>query len=218
MKGLLAVLAIFSINICSCGGAERDVHGSPNASVSNRAFNSSRSAGVNTVGGYIKADDDIVGDGRPKGGGDDEGDGDDGATRSYGHRASTAEARAVDRLIRRFYLTAAAGDGKAACALIDSELAQSRNLEDRVPVAFRPSPGSSALRGKDCAQIETLLFGLEREQLAAENATIVVTDVRIKDDNGLALLGFKTLGERTIPLTREGRAWRIDGLLDAGIP
>lgn len=134
-------------------------------------------------------------------------DRDDEPIRYFGHAAGVADQRAVTALVRRYYVVAAAGDGATACLLLASPIAGS------VVEAYGGSVGPPALRGKTCAAVISKLFKERRRQLAADNATLKVTGVRVKGDRAYALLSATTMPVGDILLRREQGAWRIWGLL-----
>jgi len=170
--------------------------------------------------GYQHGDDDIAGDGIPGGNGDDigAGEGDNRSTLRYGREAGAREARAVAAVVRGFYAAAATDDGARACQLIARPIAHSRHIVDLLPEAYRPAPGSSVLRGKSCAAVESLVFEVEQGQRVTESATLVVRAVRVLHDRAFALLGFQGVGERELQLRREAGGWRVDALADRALP
>jgi hypothetical protein len=131
-------------------------------------------------------------------------DGDD----YFGQAASAADKRAVAALVKRYYTAAAAGDGAAACSLVYAIVAEA------VPEEFN----SSALRGKTCAVVATKLFKQRHQQLATDLAKLQVTGVRVKGRRGWVLLSFGEMFERRMLVHREGGAWKIETLLNVGVP
>ena len=53
---------------------------------------------------------------------------------------------------------------------------------------------------------------------AAHAAELQVTGVRVDHASGVAVLGFKTLPGRQLRVAREGKVWKVDGLLDLELP
>ncbi len=190
------VAALLGLCVTGCGGTvKRSVHEVPFlASVP-----------------YIKGDQDRdeARNGPP--------DFDDGRFRDYGRSASAADRRAITALLKRYYAAAATGDSPAACALTFSGLARSADLVDKAPEDYEPTSGSLPLRGKSCVEVMSALSRQHHEELTAAAATLVVIDVRVHGARGLAILGFRTTGERVIPLAREGGVWKVDGLFDSEI-
>ena len=193
---LSALLAIALLSI-GCAGARR------------RAGLASRSAAA-PAGSYMRDDDDVDEDASNQF--------DDHAIRDYGLAASAADTRMIAALVGRYYATVAAHDGAGACSVLLPSLAKRADLVEAVPEEYARASGPSALRGKSCAALMSLVFERNRRQLAAESSTLIVLGVRVKGDHGLALLGFKAEPERYIPVQLEAGAWRIDALLDEEIP
>jgi hypothetical protein len=162
-------------------------------------------------GGYIKGDSDSDFGGNKS-------DSDDWRTREYGREANGAERREVTAVVKRYYAAAAVGDGATVCAtLYAASIARSFDLEREVPEQYAPAPGSSVLRGKSCSQVASLLLQINHQSLVANLPSMRVIDVRVNGADSLALLGFRTTGEREVPLKREGGTWKINALLDREI-
>jgi hypothetical protein len=111
--------------------------------------------------------------------------------------------------VKRYYAAVAAGDGAAACALLSSGLSKS------IVMGFGRS---SALRGKGCAGILSLLFKHRSGQAGAPLAAIDVTAVRVRGDRGFALLRSKTMPSGEIGVAREAGAWKIGALIGGALP
>jgi hypothetical protein len=158
------------------------------------------------------ADDD---DGNP---GSEPRDGDDRSIRDYGRVGSAAERASIADVLRRYYAAASAGWGAAACRLMAPSLANDSRLARLLPSAYRPSARSSVFQGKDCAGVESLLFDINRDQARVESATLRVTEVRILGAHALAVMRFKTIGERQTDLARTDRGWMLDALVDSPLP
>jgi hypothetical protein len=92
------------------------------------------------------------------------------------------------------------------------------NLVNAVAEDYEPVPGSPPLRGKSCVAIMSVLTKERHEELAADIDALVVIGMRVHGSHGLAFLGFRTTGERLIPLERERGVWKVDGLFDSGVP
>jgi hypothetical protein len=204
-----ALLCIAAVG-CSSGTTHRGVSGSTHTS---RDVTSTPVGSYYTVGpnGYIVGDDDT----------DDlyHGHKDyDDAVRHFGREAVGGQLRAVDALARRYYAVAASGDGATGCRLLARSIARRHDFKSIVPPEYAQVADSSLFRDRSCAQVESLLFGLSRRTIAAAaKGTLVVTSLRVRGRHGFALLSFKTLPERQLPVLKEGRTWRIDALLDAEI-
>jgi hypothetical protein len=156
------------------------------------------------AGGYLKNDADDDGDEKHR-------QPNDNALflATYGKRADQADMRAVTALIKRYYATAAAGDGAKACPLLYSTLA----------TGLTEGQGHSVRSAsKACAAIVSRLLEQQHERLAGDDvATMVVVDVHVKGDLGVAVLGFRTVPMSTMLLKRERGAWKIDALFDSEI-
>ena len=198
------VVTLFATGATGCGGTSRS--SAPSA----RGARSATARATAATRGYVRGDGDV--------GGDDGPNGDDHGVREYGREGTAAERRAVTAVVKRYYAAAAARDAVEVCALIYSKIADSSNFNAVVPEEYRAAPGSSIFRGKRCAQVEALLLEPDHQQLVAESATVQVTSVRVAGAHGLALLGFRSIAERMIPMQREGSTWKIDALLDSEVP
>jgi hypothetical protein len=144
-------------------------------------------------------------------------DADDHELRDYGRAGTPAEIEAATPQIKRYFKAAAAGNGAAACQALYSGLAKSTNLEAALPKEYKPAQGSTVFRGRNCAQAESLLFELDRQQLGTESATLVVTDLRVRGPHALAVLRFKTVPEHQIDLQQERGVWKADALIDTPV-
>jgi hypothetical protein len=194
MRSLLASLAIaiFSIGAVACGRAG---HASKSAGSASRASSNSAAPETNDAEedrSHADADDDGV--------------------LLFGQAAGAADTRAVTALVKRYYAAAAASDGATGCSLLYSTIAGT------VVENYGQPPGPPALRGGSCAVVMSKLFKQHRRQLAAEVATMQVTGVRVKGDQGLALLNFGSPPERHMLVRRERGAWKIGVFLDIGMP
>jgi hypothetical protein len=161
---------------------------------------------------YVKGDEDV--DAR-EGSGNDY---DDGDLRGYGREAGAGDATAVAALVARYFTAAAHDDGSQVCALLDSRVAKSADFAQVVPPSYVSAGDPSALRGKSCAQVASLLLNIDHSQLAVEAPSVRVTSLRVLGDHGVALLGFATTPERQIPVRREGATWKLDSFLDTELP
>jgi hypothetical protein len=139
-------------------------------------------------------------------------DKDDRAFTTWGLPADVRDERAVASLVKRYYGIAAVGDGAKACALTYVLFAEA------IPEDYGQPPGPPALRGKTCAEVLTKLFRLEQGKLVAENASIRVTGVRVRGNQGRALLGFATAPASYLQMHRERGVWRVVGPLAVTLP
>lgn len=118
----------------------------------------------------------------------------------YPHEADAVDKRTIIATVKRYYAAALAGEGYAICSIIDSTLASGLVATDR-------SPGTRAA----CAESARQLFEQEHPRLLADQiATMRVTDVRVRGNVGLALVGFETAPEADLILRRSGTRWKLD--------
>jgi hypothetical protein len=193
---VVAACVLLGMCLTSCGGASKETH-SATSSTSSQS--------------YLRNDGDIPGDDRA-------GRSDDYLVRGYGQAAGETETKELESLVKRYYVAAAAEDGAAVCVLLDPRLREGLNLVKAIPHEDAPPPGSTIFSGKDCAQVASLLFKLNHQQLVEKAGTFVVTGVRVSNFHGLVLLGFKAMPERLMPVAREQGAWKIGALLDLEVP
>jgi hypothetical protein len=206
----LLVLVLFSVGATACGGVSKRTSSASQVS-SNAATTGSvpaTTASTTPTESEFPLDDDQDNDNPSK----SQYDADDDPVLYLGHAASAADRQGIAHLVKRYYGVAAAGDGAAACSLIYSSLAES------VPEDYGQSPGPPSLRGKTCAVVVSKLLKQHRQSLVADRASLTVTRVRVSGSSGLALLRFGTKTERRVLVCREGGVWRMDVLLDIGVP
>jgi hypothetical protein len=210
MRPLLTLLTLLAVALCGVGvtacGDAGPAPGKRSGSASRVSSTGTATGGAQTprpsattqASSPVKSDNDNDGDG----GGDD---------LNWGHAASAADRRAVTALVRRYYTLADMGDGAAACSLIYSIFAE------EVPEVYGEGSGEPGLRGKTCAVVVSKLFRLRRGQLSVDVASLDVRRVRVKELRGLAILSFRNMPERDIPVHREHRVWKIEALIDSGL-
>jgi hypothetical protein len=137
-------------------------------------------------------------------------DRDDGPTRSFGHAAGAAQAAAIAAVVKRYYAAAAARDGTAACALTYYLTVET------IPEEYGEPPGPRYLRGaRTCTAVLDIFFNRAHRQLTAP---VTVAGVRVRGAFANALVGFRTLPAGVVKLRREGRTWKVAGLLAEPIP
>jgi hypothetical protein len=130
-----------------------------------------------------------------------------------GRPAGGPERMAIVTVIERYYRAALAEDGTEACSLLYSSFAESA-AED-----YGQPGGPEYLRGdKTCQQITSGIFRHYHGQLAAEVPRLAVAHILLKGRQGEVQLSFGRLPERKIPVSREGRNWRVAALLDSELP
>lgn len=201
MKRCLLVpvaVALASMSVCSCSGTSKE-------------SGAARPASGSAQAGYVVGDDDDD-DRHP---GVEPEDDDDNEVRAYGHSGSAADLQAISSALERYYAQAATGNGVAVCALLDSTLRGSTDLQPFLPKEYRTSSGSAVFTDKDCSQVETVLLAVNRQQLDAESRTLFVSSVRVNAGMALAVMRFKTMGERQIALRLEAGSWRVAALIDS---
>ncbi len=132
----------------------------------------------------------------------------------FGHAASGPQAAAISALVRRYTAAAAHEDGAAACAMLASSLAGT------VVETLGGSAGPSFSRGSTCAAVLTKTFTFYHRQLGAHAAALRALDVRIRANEGVAVLSYgkPALPGRFIRVERTRGAWRVDQLLDEELP
>jgi hypothetical protein len=137
-------------------------------------------------------------------------DGDDNSVLRYGHRARGAERKEIVSVIDRYFAAAAAEDGATGCSLTFSLLA------DALPEDYGHAPGPLYLRGdKNCGVILTAIFKHQHSELVQP---VKVTEVRISEHRGLAVLGSPTLPASETELRSELGSWKIDRVLTQRVP
>jgi hypothetical protein len=136
-------------------------------------------------------------------------DGDDGVIAAYGHAPSSADARALTTLAKRYFSAAAGGDGARACSMIIADFVRS------IPEDYGQPPGPIYLRGKTCAVVMSRLFEHDRASLASP---IEVTGVRVNNSQAHIFVGSPTLSARIVLAERRRGAWKVVGLLGTPVP
>jgi hypothetical protein len=118
----------------------------------------------------------------------------------------------VSAVTRRYYIAAAHHDGGGACSLFYLLLRES------VVENYGKPPGPPSLRGKTCAVVMTKFFKQHHRHLSAEAASLRVTGLRVRRNRGTALLRLGKGPVRYILVARERGAWKVNSLLDIGMP
>ncbi|HEY5287030.1 MAG TPA: hypothetical protein VIJ50_07990 [Solirubrobacteraceae bacterium] len=194
---MLFAIALIGISLAGCGGAS--------------SAHRTTVAGATQLPGYMKADSDQDSDvGSPY----DDPNNNNNAL-DVGRAAGAQERHAVTALLERYYTAAAAGNGRAACAMIVASLAGS--VAEDYGHGSAGSPYLSA--GTSCPEVMGLLFAHFHAQLSVELPKLRVARVRILAGGGaLAILSFASMPEREISVGREGSAWKLQALLDGEVP
>jgi hypothetical protein len=215
MRSLLALsmTVLGAVGLASCGGAGTGSSSTTQtpASVVTTTGSAATTTGV-PPGSYLHLDGDTDNDdtSHPSSHLDD----DKPLLDQYGHHATDADKQAVTAVVKSYYAAAAAEEAAKACSLLYSSLAS----------GLAPTPGQGAGpaaqgTGKTCADGVPVLYKHQHDQLVADDvATMVVTDVRLKGNLGLAVLGFRTKPEGEILVERERGTWKVDALFDSQIP
>jgi hypothetical protein len=136
-------------------------------------------------------------------------DRDDALIQAYGHKANAADYRTAVGFVKRYYASAAAGDGAAVCSMMSPAFAK------RVPKEFGSTAGPVYMRGDTCPVVMSRLFKHDHQKLTTVSE---VTGVRVKDGQALVLLGSHTLPASYIYLIRQGGAWQSMDLLATPLP
>jgi hypothetical protein len=216
-RGWLAMVAmgLLCVGTSACGDAVKSVASAPATSTVSTSAHTAQThsaPGIATVappGHYLKRDDDGTYD--DKGGSSyyaHHPDDDEIFLAEYGKEADPTDKREITKVVMRYYEAAGAGDGAKACALLAPSLA-------KATVEVHGQGAGSGSSGNKCAAILTTMFKRQRaELLADEIATMRVFDIHVKNNVGVAVLGFRRVPERQILVAREGSRWTIDALLD----
>jgi len=193
-------LALLAAGACGCGSTHSSSGGV------HTTLPLERSAGP-FERGHDSADGDNANGGAPSESNDD------GEVEAYGHPAGRADTLAAERFAKRYLAAAAAADGARACSMLEPSIAGSLGRE------YDSASAPAYLRGGSCATVLAKLFEYKHRQLVAEDFAFKVTAVRIEGRKAYALLAFARYPEkRFFDLERVGRAWKLNGLLDADFP
>jgi hypothetical protein len=131
-------------------------------------------------------------------------DADDRGFMAYGRTADAGVVRLVRGIVKRYYRTAAAHDGSAACRELVPHIARSAPVDYGVY-------GPAYLHGaRSCATALTRLF---EHSTIDFSASIEVTDVRVNGNIGLALIGSRTAPPAYLVIERERGRWWVGQVL-----
>lgn len=136
-------------------------------------------------------------------------DGDDRLVTAWGHPASPADFHAVMALVESFYAAGAAGDAKWACSLLFSLFAEA------VPEVYGGPAGPGYLQGETCAAVMSKLLRVDHSKFAA---TVAVTGLRVRGNQGRALIGSESLPASYLTVRRERGVWKVDELESDRLP
>lgn len=137
-------------------------------------------------------------------------DGDDRPVFAYGRRPTAKAARAITGVVRDYYAAASAQDGAQACPLLLASIARAAAQE-----YGRPG-GPQYLRGATtCQAVLSMLFRHFHAELAG---AVNVVAIRLRGGSAQVVLSSRTLRASSVVVNREGRAWKIVGLLAQPLP
>jgi hypothetical protein len=232
-RGVVATTtALLCLLLGACGGSSRQPRST--TSTTGRGLDSHSPIVVGTVttslvpaGQRLRDDGDADNPADGDGNGDEDGaqdrdddrptaasyrfpDRDDKAALSFGRPARGAKRRAIAAAVGRYYAAARAGDGKAACALLQSSLAGT------VVQDYAGGAGPGYLRsGRSCAGVLSLLFAHYRPELASP---VTVVRVGVEGPRAAAVVGSRTLRVSRVFLVKVGRVWRVQSLFGVPLP
>ena len=136
------------------------------------------------------------------------------STLNFGHEASKDDRQAITTLVKRYYTMAVARDGVSACAILDSNVAESVAGS----YGYTSSGPAYLSSGRTCPAVMALLFTHFHERLSAELPALKVLRVRLVGISGLVVLGFGAMPERQLQVVREGHVWKITSIGDSELP
>jgi hypothetical protein len=187
--------------VSACGSADRGASSGPaqSAAASARAVTAATVAAAHERDG----DGDIDTLGKAF-------DSDNDTPLGYAPPAGPVNRRAIVALLRRYYTTAAAGDGASACSLLDPLFAE------QITEEHRPGKGPRSLQGATCARVMSKLFRQRHRELAQDAAEFRVGVVELRQNRGLVLMPYATAREMEVVVHRDDGVWRMDVAVDKG--
>jgi hypothetical protein len=202
-------IALLGIALTGCGHTGKTVGSTVRGSASyanpRRAPATADGPNAASTQGYLKTDSDDDNDNPNPA--TAHYDADDNVVLYYGHAANAADTRAIASIIKSYYVAAAAGDGPRACLLIYSLLVETA-AEDL---------SQTAREDETCAAAMSKFFKRDHSQFKADTAKIEVTVARVDGDSGLALVRLGAR-ERRVLVHRDHGTWKVNTLLDIGVP
>lgn len=129
----------------------------------------------------------------------------------YGQPASSEVRDAVVGVVARYYKTAVAGDGSAACSQMV------RILVKAVPIDVGQAGPRYARGGKTCGAVMVAFFRHFHRQLLA-GVQVTGVRVRVRGKQALALLGSRAMPARYITVQWQDGAWKIAQTLGVPLP
>jgi hypothetical protein len=202
LRGLLVLwlcaVALSAIGVGGCGSAENrsgaasDAHAHAGAvfRVPSGPLGHDEDGDIDTLGMGYDADND--------------------SDSTYGPPASPAERRAIVAFIRRYYEVAAAGEGAAACSMLDPITAET--LVER----HHRGHGPRSLQGESCAQIVSKLFRARHRELVEDLASFRISLVDVRGNRGVVFAPFALTREMQLIVHREHGGWGMEVPLDNG--
>jgi hypothetical protein len=140
-------------------------------------------------------------------------DADDSSLLAYGRAASPAETAAMGLAVKRYYAAVATGNGGLVCSLIYPLFAES------IVETYEQSGEAHSQRTDTCAHVVSQLVRQRYQRIARAHSIIFRTiGARVDGDRAYALLSHGNLPERAILLRREAGIWKLDELIDEGLP
>jgi hypothetical protein len=131
-------------------------------------------------------------------------DSDDPKIADFGHPANAAELDEVRSLIKYYYAAALAGDGAAACGLIDAA------FKAAIPTDYGSNPSLAYAKGSTCTAVLTKIFQHFHGQLTT---AFSVARVRVRGSEGFVLLSSNVRTASYFPLQREHGKWKLIGIM-----
>lgn len=205
-KPALVLVVMCALAVGSCGGAKHIVAVATNGPLAGDG-DDDRPGVVNRW----RAKPDVDGDADNEG--SDRYDWDDSNVFGFGHPAGVAEAREITTLVTTYYRATLRGDGAAACKLLADRVTSSVQRE------FGQGASSLAVGGRTCATTMSRLLPRLRPQFSIGGRSPAVGLVRVEGKRGEVLVATHgALADRFVALFRERGAWKINSLLDIGLP
>lgn len=133
---------------------------------------------------------------------------DDNVLNRFGRVADPSERNALIALAKRYVAAAAAGDGVAACRLMDPATARSVAYSEVIYTGGKTAKGS-------CARIAK---GALREVRGSQLMSYVITDVRANTSEAYVQLSSPTRPARYLTAHRGPAGWAINSVTISPVP
>jgi hypothetical protein len=186
-----AAVAVAAVGITACGSGDKGSAG--------------KAPAATTVPSTHDEDGDI--DSLGQGG---RYDNDNDAILGWGPPAGAVDRRAIVALVRRYYETAAAGDGAKACSMLDPLMVEA------VKEGRNGGSGPQSPPGSTCAQIMTSLFQRRHRELVEDVAAFRIAVVQQHGNRAMALTDFSPTRLWQVLVRRTHGVWRMDTPLYSG--